>query len=380
MLFEIDESVSELLSSEVGELDRQAIQRLAVAAMEGNHRLTGRRKVLQRLAETPGIAPRESAALIRAASKVAEDGQLPRKLKVFGRVVSSTDENPTAHIIGRQRIITFPLRWFDNTAKIQPVILLGENLSDVSVYQMVGEVGTVLARYGYLILSVSRQQGGGSTIGQVLGDVAAASAICICIVDSDKVCALGTEGGTALSVARFRDCATFPLIDVLLTHGRDLENALPNSFYRSSYGAGSRHEQMTDVLIELSIRGEHELRRHIDVKKGLVLRDLLGYMPGSPEEAFWSNRLPTLLAIRGINATMLPCTSSGVCGALRRSDCTCRVVNGNTDDILKTFADAYRGYDRFALARQLDDSVSGEWESLGSAIASWCCGDSRLRN
>ncbi len=379
MLFEIDESVSELLAGELSGQDHQAIVYLAIAAAEGNHRITGRRKVLQQLAETPGMTDRQKAAFIRAAGKVTEEGMLPRRLNVLGRVIASTDTRPSAIINGSQRVITFPLRWFDLTAKIQPVILLAENLSDVKVYQTIGEAGSVLASLGYVFHSISPRHGGGSTIGQVLRGIAQSDLICLCLVDSDKACPQSIEGDTARSVAQFRNVQTYPLIEVLLTLGRDLENALPDSFYKITYSAGSQHESMAQTLLELSLQGERDIRRHLDVKKGLVLRDVFGFTAGSPEVGFWQTGLTILLGIRGINITSFPCNNKGVCTKTKRTECECQIVSGNAANILEDFTAANQGTDRFTLGQRLDASVRDEWIALGSIIASWCCGDSRLR-
>jgi hypothetical protein len=381
MLFEIDETVSELLSE--GELagpDRQGITHLAIAAAEGSHRITGRRKVLQRLAESPWIGPRERAAFTRAAGRVAEDGALPRRVTVLGRVVATGDTRPTAATNGGQRVITFPIRWFDITAKIQPVVLLAENLSDVEVYRKIGGAASRLASLGYLPLSLSERHGGGNTIGQVLDGLAQSDAICLCIVDSDKSCPLSREGDTARTVIGYRNILDYPLIEVLLTPGRDLENSLPDSFYSSTYGAGSLHAAMTNMLEEFSRGGNLDLRRHLDVKKGFVLRDLFGFPGGSAEAQFWEAGLDVILAIRGMDRGALACMSSRVCPKARRWECECELVGGNGSNILETYALATRGADAFTVVRSLEAHIRDDWRMLGTAVASWCCGDSRLRN
>jgi hypothetical protein len=380
MLFRIDESVSELLTSSAAtNQDAEALSCLALGAAEGSHRITGARKVLAQLSQLQSLSLGARKTLERAAGRVAQEGHLHLKLQTFGHVVSNTQTVPSAAINRDQRVITFPLRWFDRSAKIQPTSLLGENLSDVRVFTKIGEVGTVLSALDYLPIVASPTNGGGSTIGKVLGQLVASNRICLCIVDSDKVCPTSNVGGTARSVAPYSDINAYPMVEVLETTGRDLENALPNSFFLSRYGNDPKNIPMTNLLAQLGSQGEVEVRAHVDIECGLVLREIWSHSPTSHEANFWRNKLNQVFALVGVLASSFPCLATETCAHPIGCPCVCVVVPGNRANILDDFLALYEGADRFVLRNMLDDSVREDWRRLGRAIASWCCGDSRLR-
>lgn len=380
MLFRIDESVSDLFSSGAAtNQDAEALSNLALGAAEGSHKVTGTRKVLAHLSQLQPLRLSARNALERAANVAAQEGKLHLKLQTYGLVVANHQANPSSATNGGQRVITFPLRWFDHTAKIQPTALLCENLSDVDVYITIGTVGTVLCCLGYLPTIASRTHGGGSTIGTVLGQLVAAERICLCIVDSDKACPASDVGGTARTVAPYKDRQMYPLIEVLETTGRDLENALPNAFFSSRYGNDARYIPMTNLLVQLGTQGEHEVRAHLDIECGLILREILAHSPNSVERAFWQAKMNLIFATAGVPSTNFPCVATGVCSNPSGTPCTCVVVPGNRANILNDFLSLYRGADRYLLRNTLDDSVREEWKRLGNTIASWCCGNDRLR-
>src|SRR5580698_1101499 len=206
MLFEIDAIVSDLFRDGTPtQEDIQGLSHVAMAAAEGSHRVTGSRNLLKELSRLDFLSRREKGAFLRAAEQVSEYRGLVSKLAVIGRIAVSTHPEPMALLTGSQRVITFPLRWFDITAKIQPVALLGENLSDVGVFIKIGEVGMLLKGYGYFPLVLSRAHGGGSTIGQVLEQLVSENRLCLCIVDSDRSCPNGALGATAQTITHFKN-------------------------------------------------------------------------------------------------------------------------------------------------------------------------------
>jgi hypothetical protein len=330
---------------------------------------------LTQLSELQSIGKLDRSAFERAAGRVAVEGRLHFNLPAFGNVIAGGQSTPSAAIVGSQRVITFPLRWFDRSARIQPTALLGENLSDVRVFKVMGEVGTVLCAICHLPIIASQIPGGGSTTGTVLGQLAASDRICLCIVDSDKVCPASGVGGTARTVAAYKNKQTYPTIEVLETVGRDLENVLPNSFFLSRYG----NAPMATLLGLLGEQDEDEVRAHVDIELGMTLRDVWGHPPTSNEGAFWRNKLNLILTIAGVPGPSLPCFTTSACSNPAGTPCACVIVQGNRANILNDFLALYEGGNRFTLSKMLDKSVRGEWLRLGSTIASWCCGDDRLR-
>jgi hypothetical protein len=379
MLFVIGQSVGGLFASGgAGQPDVESLEYLALGSAEGSHRISGTRQVLTNLSGNTVLHTKTRKVFERAAARVAQEGRLQYQLTVYGQVEAGSGL-PTSTTVGTKRVITFPLRWFNDSTKVQITVLLGENLSDACVLHSIGEAGTVLAGLPYLPLKSKADHGGGSSIGQVLHANANANCICICIVDSDRACPLGTLGNTAATVQPFKNTAIYPLIEVSETSSRDLENILPDNFYRSEYSNHQVYSIMVGVMEHLTQCGETDLRSYLDIEKGVTLRQIFNYPVNSPERVFWGTKLQILLAHMGIAPATLPCLTAGSCAAMATGPCTCAIVAGNSSNILQSFASRFSGSTRYNLASCLDKSVRPEWLRLGAGIASWCCGDDRLR-
>jgi hypothetical protein len=300
-------------------------------------------------------------------------------LPSYGIVVANDSYKPASENVGSKRTIIFPLRWFDSTIKVQPTVLLGEDLSDAKILRLVGETGTVLARLPYLPLALWPDHGGGSKTGQVLASNAVSNRPCVCIVDSDRASPSGAIGGTASGVQLFKDTSAFPLVEVAETSGRDLENILPDNFYRDSYGNNARHSGLALLLERLTHAQEIELRSHIDIEKGVTLRQVFNHPVGSIERAYWDGKLPILLSLLGTQNTSYPCLATGTCAQALTTSCSCVIVTGNTSNVLDHFLDRFAGANRYQIASSLDVGVRHEWLRLGGIVSSWCCGDDPLR-
>jgi hypothetical protein len=381
MLYFIDHGVAALLDSDAAEHgDFDGITYLALGAAEGNHRIVGSRKTLLDLARNDALSLKTRKVFERSALRVSQEGNLHSKFKVYGRVIAEAVPYPTSVTIGQQRTINFPLRWFDVSAKVQPTVLLGEDLSDARVLTKVGEVGAFTAQLAYIPLSSYADHGGGSGTPDVLEQHAQHQRLCICVVDSDRASPGGTLGGTASSVQRFKNEITYPLVDVVETAGRDLENILPDYFYQSAYGSHARYGPLTALLRNLSQSEEHDLRAHIDVENGIILKPIYAHAAGSLERTFWLSKLPTLTAHLGISPAAVPCMVGGTCAnQAGGANCSCVIITGNASDILDKFYTLYKDASRYEIGMHLEKSVATEWQRIGSRIANWCCGDEVLR-
>jgi hypothetical protein len=380
MLFHIDDSVCDsVLSTSASELDIQSLEYLLLGAAEGNHKIVGSRSALRRLAMANGLSLRATKTLERALARVAQEGNLFHRLKTVGEIRATASHIPYVSVSGDRRIITFPLRWFDRSGKIQPVTILGENLSDVRICKIIGEVGVVLEGFGYLPFSHVPAHGGGSTVGVVLEEIASRDQICICVVDSDRVFPNGNVGATASSVARFKNSNYYPLITVMETAGRDLENMLPDVFYRSRYRNHPTYQALITLLEELSQNDQFEIRYHLDIEKGLVLYDILNFTPASPERIFWESKVSVIASFIGNPVEGLPCHGLVNCPQNSRHACACPIVNGLPTNVLDDFFDFSQGKNRFVRKSEVDNGVLEEWLRLGAELGSWCCGDDRLR-
>jgi len=378
MLLQIDHSVVELFNSNQDtERDRISLGNLALAQFEGSHRIFAKRDELKYLLQLPFLSPQHKAALTRAYQSVSQTGTLIYKVQTYGRVVASVLEIPESTTENDQRIITFPLQWFDRTERIQPSVLLGEHLSDTEVYWLMGEVGALLATGGYLAIKADQWPGGGGASAAVLAHLAGLGKLCLCIADSDKASPTGSIGGTARALQQFSNTTEFPLIELAATTGRDLENALPDSFYISRYSNHPKHSKISQLLGRLTDLEEYDIRSHIDIEKGLALYDIWKCPTHAAERIFWIDKLDTLLSAQGHSRDDFQCLTPECCFHEKRHECECVVVEGNTSNILDDFTALYPRKSPHTLKTTVD--VRGEWERLGLIVASWCCADDRVR-
>jgi hypothetical protein len=379
MLFQIGESVSHLFcNTNFSQHDLMCLRYLAMGAAEGNHRITGHRKVLKALAEVQLGDLRLSNAFTRAAERVATEGALVTRLQCVAKIEADGDV-PRSETIGGRRSIIFPLHWFDSSARIQPTYLLAENLDDVAVLRRMGMVGAILASYKYHPLSIAELNGGGSSIAAVLTSLSNQDRLCICVADSDKQCPSSPEGQTARGLIPYENELAFPLIQVLKTTGRDLENCLPDFFYADEYGRHHAYASIANFLRQLTEQQEYEVRNHVDIEKGFRLFELLGSPLQSAERLFWDSKLTLIFNLADVLPGHFPCVSSQTCARGSKDLCQCIVVTGNPSHILRTFNERYGLGDAFNIAPRIEASVKPEWERMGTTVFSWCCGDTRIR-
>jgi len=380
MFYYIDDSVvSHLTSGGAAAEDYEALDYLAMGVAEGNHRIGGTRRGLEQLSKIAIFHTRTKSVIQRAQGRVAQEGSLHFNLDVYSQVVVDGTIVPISQPKNGKRLIKCPLRWFDSSHKVQPTVLLGENVIDALTLKKIGEVGTVLANLPYLPIKIIPGHGGGSAIGVVLAINASLDFLCLCIVDSDRSYPGGQLGNTATAVQLFKNDSTYPLIAVEETFGRDLENSLPNIFYLSAFSPGSLHGAMSEALSILSSSGQFDVRAHLDIEKGLIVGKILSLPATSSEYLYWMSKFPDLMSRLGVSGATVPCVASGSCGRIVPAPCNCFIVKGNPTDILQKFVDLYSGVDRYKIASWLDDSIKNEWTRLGRVIVSWCCADARLR-
>ena len=275
MLFVVDSSIEALLSGvDVYDADVDALDLLAVAVAEGKHRMTGARGTLRALFRQTRLHRRTHAVLHEAITRVEADLALQDSMSVYALVNSSNAMRPTSEFIEGKRIVNVPLRWIDDSEKVQPTILLAENLVDASILEnMVRAVREFDPTLGIPIRS-RHLLGGGQTTAAVFNELATRDVLCACVVDSDRRCPLGPAGNTAKALQDGNDLTRFPMASVVQTIGMDLENTLPDLFFEEVYGNDVNHTPTIAVIKRLTELGERDARSHLDLKKGLTLRDV----------------------------------------------------------------------------------------------------------
>ncbi len=377
MLFCIESDVQDLLVKDPTPSESShAVDLLCLSASEGKHRVTARRDILRSLSVNPALQTKSRAVLANALSFVESDLALQRTVSVFGSV-SLGGYNVRAEIVNGQRIIRIPLKWIDDSLKVQATILLGENLIDAELLEKLVAVVRHIDDSLSLPIRARLQGGGGNTTAQVFEHIVQSGRFCVCVVDSDKKAPNGPIGDTARALSHC-DHLSHPIGAVAHTEGRELENALPDWFYESLYGNDVNHGPTIAALQAFAHAGDVGLRLHIDVNKGLTLRDVFQQPQGSPARDFWNQKLNIVAAAVGKNLDEFPCRVLAACG--NPANCKCRLMNGNSDDVLRRFIEFCSKAGTDAVAQMLDATTRKECGRLARLVFDWCCSSDRLRS
>lgn len=379
MLFSLDAAVAVLFATgSPGPQQIHGLEMLTLGIAEGNHCITGTRNTLRLLGASGHLSARAQAVMFAALDTYAQHRAILGKVRVYATVTPIAVSGPHVQSVhSNQSVITVPLDWFKTSAKVQPTALLAENLDDANLYLRIGEAGAILASWGYLSLSARPIHGGGGTISQVLQGYVGSGDLCLCLVDSDRACPGGVLGNTASSVQPFKS-QQYPLSDVLETVARDAENLLPDTFYIGGFHSSPHLFPAADVLDRLTSATEFDARSHLDIKRGLSLRQVFALTPGSPERLFWESKVKLIIGLLP-SPLALPCLAIGHCNAGTATACTCVVVPACTGDLLRRFLHATANQTVYQIIGSLDASVRPEWARLGTLIASWCIATKPLR-
>jgi hypothetical protein len=182
----------------------------------------------------------------------------------------------------------------------------------------------------------------------------------------------------ATSVQAYKDFDQFPLVEVVETGGRDMENALPDQFSEQEYGGDPNHVPTMSSLKELIRNGQLSVRRHIDLKKGTILSDGFAAPAGHAERSAWEGAIATTIAPQAnYDLSTNPCWQAKSCQNV--GNCTCRLLNGNTDNMLAAFVKVARNWSKGQMNRAISSSDSNEWIRLGRLVFDWTCAAPVLR-
>ncbi len=156
MLYVVDKSVADHFSAgKATAEDVLGIDYLTMGIAEGNHRIGGFRTTLQSIASHKLVPIRAKQVLERAALRVGQEAGLWEKLTVYGLVLAGAGagRGPASASIANQRLLRFPLRWFDTSGKVQPTVLLAENLSDGHVLALMAKAALAIKKLPFLPLN-----------------------------------------------------------------------------------------------------------------------------------------------------------------------------------------------------------------------------------
>jgi len=370
MLIHLDDSLrSHLDTLTGGEWD--ALNNLALAAREGNHFLLAPRPLTELLALRPQLGIRERALYRTLNARYTTIAGMTSQVQIWVRVSHNIIAEQV--MIGQSREIRLPLSFFSTTTAVQPAILLCENLDDC---YLIYEMARILARtlgLGNVRTVVDRRAGGGATTADVAEDIlVAGDRLLVTIVDSDRETPGGSLGETARTTRRVFSERSPAVGELVIIQGRELENLLPDEFYRSEFGHHVDHGESVDVITALEAVGCGVARLHIDVKEGLKLEAILS-QESVPDDfvvvwglvvvAVAERRLP-------VNESCVACAAAGQCA--NPQACTCLLTGANRMNLLALGAEAWRE-NGLGLLRTLPHCLESAFTEVARAAFDWGC-------
>jgi len=296
------------------------------------------------------------------------------QVRVWARV--SHDISPERVVLGKNEEIRLPLSFFATTAAIQPTILLAENLDDC---YLIYEMARALARsigLGSVKTTFDNRPGGGSTTHQVAEDLLnLMNRLLIAVVDSDKETPGGAIGNTARDTRKVFHDLSPEIGQLVIVRGRDLENLLPDAFYRDNFIHHVDHGQSAAFITALESAGCGLARLHIDIEQGLTLNVLLREA-GVPNdfENVWGK---VVIAVSGqqlpASQGCVACALAGYCA--NPAACGCVLTRGNSMDLLSIGAEAWRRNGR-EFWRTLPHCIESAFMEVARAAFDWGCASS----
>lgn len=186
-----------------------------------------------------------------------------------------------------KEVLQASLHHFDDYARLDSSVLLGENLTDAALYRTMGEAFVAFLGWRER-LSFDERPGGGSTTAQVFAKLVGDGKIVLAIADSDKKCPGDKVGGTA---AKLLPVAKKALQHVHVLHVRSAENLISSTIYKAAFASAGQTTRL-DVLDGL-VRAEAlpsalRWRDHAELKYGLTLFEVRTMTAKSAEAAFWT--------------------------------------------------------------------------------------------
>lgn len=249
---------------------------------------------------------------------------------------------------------------FIDSSSIQKTILLGENLSDIDIYNIFVDYYKAKNNLETFINMYEKRGGGGNTVKNEYANIYERKEnFCLSILDSDKKFPKQSKfGDTAQFVVDYHNNQVlsnnhnlkqnYHVLNVL-----ELENLLPKNFYINKYTDKSHIFEKIDQLLNI----ENNFRKYFDFKKGIKCKlryDETEKKIKDCNEGSLKEYLCPLLFNGGINMT---------------DKIFLNGFEGKNTNILKDFA-SWDKKEVFKFVRE-DSFVEENWNEIGKYISSY---------
>lgn len=371
MLIHIDDSVAAGYA-EITERERGALQNLALAGREGAHFILASRNLSGILSKDLEIGPRERSfyrdlherystisgirGIVSCSIRACKDAS----------TLEASDDNE----------IRVPLDYFSTLASVRPALLVCEHLSDCSVLREMAQAYGVIVRSGSGVrINFENRLGGGSNLAAVTEAVfLEGNRILLIVVDSDRKTPNGALGSTSLAAQRIfnQNRPNQVAAKFVILRGKELENLLPDDFYRSEFDNSQHHSDSVKFMCSLTEHGFNVARLHVDIKEGLKVKQLF-VAEGLPQDfsEVWTPVLNGVAETRlSSNQRCVTCANSFRCQS--EEDCQCVLMMPHNSNLLEKGAEAWKR-DKRSLWMSLSGPLRDAAIDISNVTFDWGC-------
>lgn len=370
MLIDIDADI-ENAAPNLGGAEWSALNNLALGAREGNHMILSTKRTAAFLSNHSHIGERERAFFRTLETR--HSTLVSARSIVQTRISATLNQISDIRTSGSSTIIEVPLSFFARSSAIQPAILLGENLDDCALLIEIARAFAHVTGYKSVRTAFEKRPGGGDTTSDVARQLLEEDKrILLVYVDSDRITPKDRLGSTALKVQRVYNEIGPVWSKLFILACKDLENLLPGRFFQEKFSGHPDHSAATDFLENLEQKSLFDSRLYIDIKKGLLLEELLH--PARTPNDFNDVWDPVIQAIATSDISTNPlakdCARNRQCK--ERQACSCKLAGANNTNLLSEGAALYSKNQReywISMKGKLRAAI----EEVGRAAFDWGC-------
>ena len=268
-------------------------------------------------------------------------------------------------------MIRLPLIWFAGPEAAAQTALVVEYVTDADFYDALAHGFAQTIDLGTLQIHHDVRNGGGNTTHVVYGILQGQARLTLAVADSDRFSPTGPLGPTAAALRDVDDVGVHHS-RVVMTGVREAENMVPIAVLRAAIERYEPNNKAADALEEIVRHVGPDVLGYLDLKKdtrGETL-DQLSASADAADAAFWTQNVGGLRAAG--HRMELPCQQAMACPSPHA--CRCVVVPTAGRKALVRTTEYLKTLDSSSMMGLIDNRVLDEWERVGGAVASWCCG------
>lgn len=330
-----------------------AMRNLALCEREGKHVLAGSYAVLTQLKRWHELSQRERAVFERCHMEIQTRLQLWKNASALIEV-SNVEAGEIRRLDEEQQLrFVVPYGYFADSARVQKVQLIGEDIKDAKLYELAAKA--YQQRFGFgrdrsevsehkklFHLCINPRGGSGSGIPLEVEQEAKTHMV-LAVTDGD----VGFPGATPATNSNqvrtqqtVAGLANHAIVDHVVTDGRSIENLLPEDVILAAHFLDPSSSSTTEQHLppeqvtrpHRTLLADKEARRYLDLKAGLRLRQT---QPGSTDCEDERRFLEAVAKRLKPEANTDTCPSNGNKKSCDKRDCDCVVVAGYGNKLLE---------------------------------------------